>query len=202
MKMSLVFFGAMALAGSALAQPLTQGERDRAMSELHATRKAFLDSVAGLSKAQWNFKPGPDRWSVAECAEHLALAEDYYFDLVTKQLMASPATLEKGGETKGKDALVLKTIADRSSKRLAPEALQPAQRWPAPEALMAHFTQSRDRTIAYVQTTQDDLRSHFREHRAVGLIDAYQWILVAAAHTERHVAQINEVKAAPDFPKR
>lgn len=192
----------MALAGCAFTQPLTQGERDRAMSELHATRKAFLDSVAGLSKAQWDFKPGPDRWSIAECAEHLALSEDYFFDLVTKQLMASPATPGKRGETKEKDALVLKTIPDRSSKRLAPEALQPTHRWPDPETLLAHFKQSRDRTIAYLQTTQDDLRSRFREHRVVGLIDAYQWFLVAAAHTQRHVAQINEVKAAPDFPKR
>jgi hypothetical protein len=31
--------------------------------------------------------------------------------------------------------------------------------------------------------------------------DAYQLILVIAGHTERHVAQIDEVKADPRYPK-
>src|SRR5947209_6162535 len=70
--MKQIFLAALALA-TAFAAPLDQGERDRAMSHLHATRKMFLDSVAGLSDTQWNFKPAPERWSVAECAEHIAV---------------------------------------------------------------------------------------------------------------------------------
>ena len=58
------------------AQPLTQGERNRAMSELHATRKQFLDAIEGLTPAQWNFKPAGGGWSVAETAEHIAVSED------------------------------------------------------------------------------------------------------------------------------
>ena len=42
----------IALTTAALAAgPLSQGERDRAMSSLHATRKMFLDEVANLSDA-------------------------------------------------------------------------------------------------------------------------------------------------------
>ena len=43
---------------------MTQEERDFAMSSLHASRKLFLDAIAGLSDAQWKFKPAPDRWSI------------------------------------------------------------------------------------------------------------------------------------------
>jgi hypothetical protein len=47
------------------AASLTQAERDRALAELTASRQQFLDSVAGLSAAQWNFKPDEKTWSVA-----------------------------------------------------------------------------------------------------------------------------------------
>ncbi len=39
------------------AAPISQADRDRAIAELTASRQQFLDSVAGLSPAQWNFKP-------------------------------------------------------------------------------------------------------------------------------------------------
>ena len=94
-------FGTLAVV-TAFAAPLEQGERDRAMSHLHATRKAFLDSVAGLSDAQWNFKPAPERWSIAECAEHIAVSEDSLFDLL-RQILKSPAAPEKKAASHGKD---------------------------------------------------------------------------------------------------
>jgi uncharacterized damage-inducible protein DinB len=197
---SLLF--TFATVASVLAQPPTGQERERAVSELHASRKMFFAAVAGLSKAQLDFKPAPERWSVAECAEHIALAEDGYFNLITNKILKSPAEPGKKAEVAGKDDGVLKAMADRSSKRVTTEALVPTHRWKSIEEITAHFDASRDRLIHYVQTTQDDLRDHFLAHRAVGLIDAYQWILLACGHTVRHTLQINEVKADPKFPKR
>src|SRR5436190_20236160 len=89
------------------AQTLTQGERDRALSELYASRKQFLDSIAGLTEAQWNFKPAPNVWSIAECAEHIALSEDLLLDSLPK-LMQSPSEPEKRAVVKGKEEFVLK----------------------------------------------------------------------------------------------
>src|SRR2546427_3500192 len=76
----------------ASAQTLTQAERDRAINHLQTTRKAFLDATKGLSEAQWNFKQAPDRWSVAECAEHIAQAEDFLFKIVTDEGRKCPAS--------------------------------------------------------------------------------------------------------------
>jgi hypothetical protein len=186
---------------TAIAEPLTQNERDRAMSDFHATRKVFLDSVAGLSDAQWNFKPSAERWSIAECAEHIAVAEDVIFEMVQK-MITSPAEPEKKEKVRGKDEAVLRMVRDRSSKFQAPEFLAPKRRWPDREALVAHFKHSRDRNIAYLQTTQDDLRSHFLDHPAMKTLDAYQWMLLISAHSERHTSQINEVKTDPNYPKQ
>jgi hypothetical protein len=86
-------------------------------------------------------------------------------------------------------------------KAKAPEFLLPKRRWPERDTLIDHFKQSRDRNIAYIQTTDDDLRSHFMDHPALKTIDAYQAMLLISAHCERHTAQINEVKTDPNFPK-
>ena len=182
------------------AETLTQGERDRALSELYASRKQFTDSVAGLTEAQWNFKPAPAVWSIAECAEHIALAEDLLLDSLPK-LMQAPAEPQKRAEVKGKDELVLKGAVDRSQKFQAPEVLVPKHLWPSQAALIEHFKQSRDRTLDYVRTTQDDLRNHFSQHPVFKTLDAYQFILLMAAHSERHTAQLNEVKQNPNYPK-
>ena len=93
-------------------QTLSPAERDHAVAELESSRKAFLEATSGLSEAQWNFKLAPDRWSIAECAEHIGVTEAYILSLI------------------------------------------------------------------------------------------YQWILLTSAHMRRHTAQILEVKADPNFPKR
>ena len=188
----------LALMAPALTAPLTRGERDRAMSELHATRRLFLDSIAGLSEQQWKFKAGPDRWSIAEVAEHITLSEDALFSLVTKKIATMPADPAAKSEISDED--VLKRIADRSRPAQAPEFLRPTNEWPTREALAEHFKGSRDRIIGYVETTEDDLRSRTVKH-PVGLIDGYQWVLLISAHTQRHVDQIKEVKQQAGYPK-
>ncbi len=46
-----------------------------------------------------------------------------------------------------------------------------------------------------------DLRAHEAYNEASNM-DAYQLLLLLAGHTERHVAQISEVKTDPAFPGR
>ena len=50
------------------------------LNYLKQTRQDFLKSISGLSEAQWNYKPSPERWSIAECAEHITLAENFIRD--------------------------------------------------------------------------------------------------------------------------
>ena len=77
--------------GHASAQPLTQQERDSLLKHLQQTRQAFLDSIADLSDAQWTFRAGPDRWSIAEVAEHIAISETTILQLVTDKMLKGPA---------------------------------------------------------------------------------------------------------------
>ena len=184
-------------------QTLTRSEREKGVAELEGSRQAFLDATKGLSAAQWSFKAGPDRWSIAECAEHIALSEDFIFGVVTKQVLSSPVTPEKRDAVKGKDEAIIKMLQDRSHKATAPEPIDPAKRKMSPEEAVKQFLASRARTIEYIKTTQDDLRDHFADHPvpAIGTLDAYQWIMLISGHSRRHTLQILEVKADPNFPK-
>jgi uncharacterized damage-inducible protein DinB len=182
----------------AFAATLTQAERDRAIAELTASRQQFLDSVAGLSPAQWNFKPDEKTWSVAECAEHIAVSEDVIFGYVSQVVQGPAAPDKKSAVT---DDFILTAVVNRTQKFQAPEALRPTHRFATPQETIDHFKQSREHTIAYVRDTQDDLRGHFFDHPVLKTMDTYQWILLISAHSQRHTAQLNEVKANPSFPK-
>ena len=43
--------------------------------DIDSTRADLLRSVEGLSAEQRDFRPSPDRWSVAEIVEHLSIVE-------------------------------------------------------------------------------------------------------------------------------
>jgi hypothetical protein len=179
---------------------LTSEERSKAIDYLKQTQKEFLASIDGVSEAQWKFKAAPDRWSIAETAEHIGVTEQFIWDAVTK-MMKSPATPEKRAEVKGKEEIIMTKVPDRSRKAQAPEPLKPTGRWATREALAKEFEATRAKEIAYVADSKEDLRSHFEEHPALKTMDAWQWLLFNGAHCKRHTAQILEVKADPNYPK-
>lgn len=181
---------------------LSPEEREFALKNLQTTHDKFLQSIAGLSPKQWTFKAGPDRWSVAEVAEHITVAESTILGLIEKQVMASPAAPEKREQVRGKDELILQRMPDRSHKAQAPEILRPTGRWATEADMTKAFEESRKATMDFVRTTNDDLRDHFFDHPAFGTLDGYQWLLLLSSHSARHTAQIQEVKADPNFPKQ
>src|SRR5262245_8221514 len=93
----------------------------------------YLDSVKGLTPEQWNYQPGPDSWSVAECAEHIALSEDLLRELVEKKVLAAPPRSQPVADLKALDDKVLKMITDRSFKAKAPEPLVPSKKFATPQ---------------------------------------------------------------------
>lgn len=193
-RIALVAAALLAPLGAA---PLSQGERDFAMSDLHASRKLFLDAIAGLSEAQWKFKPAPDRWSIAEVAEHVAKTEDSLFQNIIEKVVKGEPDKDQKPVSREQDQQLIDRIRDRSKKAKASEADSPSGKWATREAMIEDFKKSRDRTIEYAETTRDDLRAHSTRG-----MDGYQWILLIGAHTERHTAQINEVKANAGYPKK
>jgi hypothetical protein len=189
----------MAGAAAPSAQEVTQAEKDKALQYLETTKKNVLEATKGLSEAQWNFKPAPDRWSVAQVVEHIAAAEDFLLTLDKEKVMTAAAG-EPGRDVKKTDDAVLAMVPDRTNKAQAPEPLVPTNRFGSSDGSVKHFVESRATTENFLRTTTG-LRDHVMDS-PLGKLDGYEFVLFIAAHSERHTKQINEVKADPNFPKK
>lgn len=187
-------------AANVRAQETTQADKDKALAYLESTKKGVLDATKGLSEAQWNFKPAPDKWSVAECVEHIAAAEDFIRGMAVDKVMKAPAAPDR--DIAKIDAGIMAMIPDRSQKAQAPDELKPTNRFGSPEGSLKHFAQSRTATENFLKDTPD-LRAHAVDSPIGGpKLDAYEWVLFVSAHSQRHTKQIEEVKADPNFPKK
>ena len=188
------------------AEPLSKGERDQAMSHLHGTRKMVLDLIAPLSEAQWTFKTGPERWSIAECAEHITETENLLRGMIIQSAKKLPLDEAKRTERSTKREVsakaVLTTMTDRSKTATAPGEVRPTGRYATKAALVAMLNTRRDETIQYVETTEDDLRGRFFKMGPSREMDLYEMILMISGHSERHLLQMKEVTAAPGYPKQ
>lgn len=179
---------------------LSQKERNFAIDELTKSKNHLVSAVKGLSKEQLNFKASPDSWSIAECAEHIAVSEGSIYGIVEGALKqaADPA---KRSEVKMTDDQVIAMITDRSKKIKTSQDLEPSGKFGSTDVSVKEFIDKRDSHIAYVKNTKDDLRNRYQQ-MPFATLDAYQVILFMAGHSERHTRQIEEIKANPGFPKK
>ena len=123
---------------------LTTEEITTASRHLAVTRGFLVESVSGLSAAQWNFKPNNHAWSIAEVMEHLVIFEGRVHAIIGN--MSNAPESAWGGKQIEMDRFVLNEVAKRTIKVGAPIPVRPTHRWSGPEALQL-FIASREQTI-------------------------------------------------------
>jgi hypothetical protein len=92
-------------------------------------------------------------------------------------------------------------LADRESRRNAPDPVVPTGTVSRDDALRI-FRERRARTLAFAETTTAPLKAHTGDHHrpAVGTLNAYQWLQYIPLHHQRHLRQIEEIKATSGYP--
>jgi DinB superfamily len=143
-------------------------------------------------------RPGPERWSVAEILDHLALVEERIVQLITRELADARARGlgPERGDTPVVATLDPSRLVDRSRRLIASEAAQPLK---GVDAASARARLERAR-----QTTRDvllradglALADVTAPNPVLGPLNVYQWVLFVAGHEGRHAAQIREIGAA------
>jgi len=195
LKPALLFVAALPL----VAAPITQADRDKLIQDLQHSRQVFLDAIADVkTEAQWNYKPAPDRWSVGECAAHIIAAEDYFRQNISEALKSPPLAAQQ--QSSAGDAIISNMIRNRTMKFKAPGPLEPAGKVKPKAETITDFEATRAKTLEYIRTTQDALREH-GSGTPPNVTSAYQLVLMLSGHTERHTAQLLEVKATAGYPK-
>lgn len=169
---------------------MTAEDRIALTAALEHSRTLLLSTVNDISEDAWHLKDG-DKWSVAEIMEHLWIIEYGVSKVVIPRLLSEPAA---AGPGPSEDAALIAKTLDRSQKIAAPERVTPKDVSLPKDKAIARFADTRDKLKAFVESTEADLRVHHGIHPVFGMIDCCQWVLLVAAHTERHTAQIAQLK--------
>ena len=196
----LLFIVFSGLAGTPTDDVLSKKERKFAAEQMKSTKAELLDAIKGLSPAQLTYKVSADKWSVQECVYHIAISEKTLWAMLETSMKAGP-TPEKKKDLKVTDEQVIKMTEDRTNKVKTFSPLEPQNTpYKSLDEAMNDFKTTRAAHIKYIKATSEDLRNHFVQ-MPFGLLDCYQLCLLISSHSDRHVQQLNEVKADTGFPK-
>lgn len=198
MKRILLFFWmSLFMAFTATAQ-MTKEERSAASRYMLETSDELAKIIHKLSDEQLNFKPDADTWSVAECVKHIAISENFIWQIMDGALKTAPDP-SKRSEVQVTDEQVKMFLEDRSQKVKTFPNLEPETKNTSAKQALKDFRASRKNHISFVRKTQEDLRNRYYEF-PFGKTDVYQVLLFLSAHTRRHTKQIKELMAHSDFP--
>jgi len=196
----LLFIVFSGLAGTPTDDVLSKKERKFAAENMKNTKAGLQDAVKGLSATQLTFKTSADKWSVQECVYHIAISEKTLWAMLETSMKAGP-TPEKKKDLKVTDEQVIKMVGDRTNKVKTFPPLEPQNTpYKSLDEALNDFKTTRVAHIKYIKATSEDLRNHFVQ-MPFGMLDCYQLCLLISSHTDRHVQQLNEVKANAGFPK-
>ena len=164
-------------------------ELETAIADNRAAVEEFVATARALDGAKWAAPRGPNQWSPAQIAEHLAIVYEYNRKIVKGEAAkVAPRFLQP---------LARWFIVDRTLKAgrftrkgRAPRIFQPVAKTPAPSSeLLARLT-------AAVTGMEADIRSghpsgrHTIAHPFFGPLQTIDWMKLQAIHARHHRSQL------------
>jgi hypothetical protein len=171
-------------------------QRKLILDRLETSGHNFLDRIERVSDAQWHRKPAPDKWSIAEVAEHVTITEQLLLHKV-QEALSNPVQPDWKRRTSGKTQFLLQVVAPRRGRARAPKEVRPKAGWSKDETVR-RFHAVRATTIRFAQETQAEMNACIARHPfpIFGDLSAFQWMLYIPTHLERHVRQIDSIRGA------
>ncbi|UFH53210.1 DinB family protein [Spirosoma sp. KNUC1025] len=174
----------------------TDADRTYTLDNLKRTRDELIRETENLTDAQWHFHESPDRWSIAEVVEHLALWEIIW-----------AREIGIGSRNKPQPELVKTSQPDsyyqafimEEKPHISPDFSRPTGFIKGKDNL-TFFKRLRDQNIAFAEKTEADMRACFEltatnSPRNLHQVYIYQW-----GHVDRHMRQIRKIKSHPNYP--
>jgi hypothetical protein len=182
-------------------------ELDRLIASARTIADDARTSFGNLSAQQLNWKPSAERWSVAQCFDHLLVSNKGYLPIIESVRNGTKKTrfVERLPVLPGlAGKLLIKSLDPASTRKLkAPKSFQPAQS-DVRSSIIDDFVAQQEQVIEGMKSTSHlDLEkivitSPALSIVAYSLLDAYRVIVV---HEQRHLQQAKRVTAEPAFPK-
>jgi hypothetical protein len=178
-------------------------ELDRQFAALKAEASEL---VSGLTEAQFNWRPDPRNWSIAECLLHLNIVADRYVHVLEKTLAdaRTRGLVGQGPFAHGRLGKWILANTEPAPKRRykAPRTFRPTDGQPITavlptfkhlqDQLALRLEQANGLDLARVKAPALELRP-FRFNLQL----TFAWI---AAHERRHLWQARQVRSHAAFP--
>ena len=158
-----------------------------------------------LTPSQLNWKPSPERWSIAQCFDHLIAVNKAYFPVIDKVLAGKKRTLWESMPVlpglMGK--MVIKAVEPTSTRKFKARKNFEAAQSNISGSIINDFVDHQAEVVDKMKATQHlDLEkiiitSPVAAVMTYSLIDAYRIIVV---HEERHFQQAKRVTEETGFP--
>lgn len=183
-------------------------EQDSFQQQFARTTADATEVVEGLTDEQFNWRPGPGRWSVGECLVHLNLTSRAYLPVIDQAIArARSRGLAGSGSFRFGflNGWLIRTIEPpprRKFKTPKPVAVAPAGH--EVDAVLREFVEYQDKLLACTQRAEGidlaraKLRSPLMKLLKLSLAECFALL---AAHERRHLWQARQVVAAPGFPR-
>jgi len=164
-------------------------------------------SFADLSASQLNWKPAAERWSIAQCFEHLITSNKGYLPIIETVRTGKKQTrfVERLPVLPGlAGRLLIKSLDPASTRKIkAPKKFEPAQSDISPSVIDDFVAQQGQLIEGMKSTSHLDLEkivitSPALSFVAYSLLDAYRIIVT---HERRHLQQAKRVAEESGFPK-
>jgi hypothetical protein len=163
-------------------------------------RDRVVRAVAELSPAQAAFRPAPHEWSVTENVEHLAIVEVRY----ANRIWAAADGARTGRPLREGEPILRGRTIDELAATWGPSLQTVDEARPrlgGPLEFWVAALVNGARLIDALEPVLDglDLDAVIVPH-LTGPLDARQRLGLVRLHLEMHLAQIEDVKAAPGYP--
>jgi hypothetical protein len=164
--------------------------------------------TSGLSEAQANFKPGPKKWSINECIDHVNLGNRLYAIKLERAIAKARERGLTGAEPYGRGTIIgrfiLNVLRQGPAKRVpAPGVFKPKLSEHKLAELIEQFRAHANRLVELAESA-DGLplgRMKFTTPAApIGRVAASQVFEMMQLHTHRHLGQAEKVKLAAGYP--
>jgi hypothetical protein len=178
----------------------TEEDRKYLFDNLTRTKEAITAETKKLTKEQWNFKESPDRWSINQIVEHIAIWELLFMHEISQALAREP------------DPNFANIISDSVFYDLDPNGLKKknAMEYTKPFSFaiplgnnegknnVIWLTTMRNESIDFLEKEKKNIRLQYDYCSGVNV---HQYYLMIIRHSGRHLRQIRKVKEHPNYPK-
>jgi uncharacterized damage-inducible protein DinB len=200
------------------------------LQAFRSTRARTLEMIGGLSQAQLDYSPAPDRWSVGELLDHLLLAEKILRDEIAQLIELKKAGRQPVLKRSFRDLDVSIAYIPKSLLPLVeipftlfnlfvpsvvrelmmryrlvpaqnPNIATPRKGRPAAE-LCDELRASLQETERLFEANPNlDYREMISQHPLLGTNNILQLLRLLTGHEQRHQSQISDLLTSPQFPK-